>query len=230
MTERTARIPIVGVVCGLDEKNARTRRAYMHRVRTAGGTPILLAPPDAEHASLASEHAELCDAFVFTGGGDPDTSKFSVPTHPSANVEHPDRQAYETALLTHLADHAPDKPVLGVCLGMQMMTLVAGGSLDQHMPDTTPTHAEHMDDHTHPIALIDPHPVLSEGLVTSWHRQAVNNAGSLRVIARAPDKIIEAIDDPTRRFYLGVQWHPERTDNHPMGQAIFDALVAATRT
>jgi putative glutamine amidotransferase len=199
----------------------------MRCVRAAGGTPTLLAPGESDHAPLASEHAELCDAFVFTGGCDPDTSKFGEPTHPSAKVEHPDRQAYETALLAHLAEHAPDKPVLGVCLGMQMMALVAGGSLDQHMPDTTPTHAEHMDDNAHPITLCAPHSVLAAGTVTSWHRQSVDNPGTLRVAARAHDGVIEAIDDPARRLYLGVQWHPERTAADAMGQAVFDALVRA---
>jgi putative glutamine amidotransferase len=198
---------------------------YIRAVTAAGGLPVLL-PPVLE---LAYEFARRCDAFVFTGGDDPRTEPFGEPTHPKATPVHPDRQAFEIALLDELL-RRPAAPVLGVCLGMQMMALHAGGALHQHMPDVLPTAEDHRHDATHPIkTVIEPHPVIEPGAVTSHHRQAVRAPGRLRVVAVAPDGVIEAIDDPARPFYVGVQWHPERTAFEPLGATIFARLVQAAR-
>src|SRR5690606_30123082 len=167
-----------------------------------------------------------------TGGDDPDTEPFGEPTHPAARRIHPDRQRFETALLRAL-DQRREMPVLGICLGMQMMALAAGGRLNQHMPEDTPTHADHYDDRPHSLTRVCNGSVLWEaapqgaGVVTSWHRQAVRDPGRLRIVARAPDGVIEAIDDPGRAFYLGVQWHPERTSDPGLGIELFRRLVAA---
>lgn len=198
---------------------------YINAVAAAGGVPVLLPPI----ADLAHEFARRCDAFVFTGGDDPRTEAFGEPTHPRATPVHSDRQTFEEALLAEL-HRRPAIPVLGVCLGMQMMALHAGGALNQHMPDDVPTADDHRHDATHPIVtVVEAHPVLESGPVTSHHRQAVRAPGRLRVVAHAPDGIIEAIDDPERPFYLGVQWHPERTAFEPLGARIFTRLVQAVR-
>ncbi|TVQ62255.1 MAG: gamma-glutamyl-gamma-aminobutyrate hydrolase family protein [Phycisphaerales bacterium] len=179
---------------------------------------------------LARAHAAACDGFVFAGGDDPRTERYGEPTHPRANPVHPDRQAYEEALLRVLDEPAfAHKPVLGVCLGMQMMALHRGGSLVQHMPDEIPTHADHMDDRVHEIEPCETHAAVRGGAITSWHRQCVRSAGSMRIVARAPDGVIEAIDDPARAFYVGVQWHPERTRDAALGDDVFRALVGAVR-
>ena len=119
-------------------------------------------------------------------------------------------------------------PVLGICLGMQMMGLVAGGVLNQHLPETHPSHADHWE-HTHEIRSND-ESVLVSGMTYSKHRQAMQDTGSMQTLATAHDGVIEAIYDPSRRFYLGVQWHPERTENVPLGQRIIDQLVDAARS
>jgi putative glutamine amidotransferase len=200
---------------------------YVRAVAEAGGIPLILPPmPD-----LAPEYARRCEAFVFTGGDDPRTEAFGEPTHPSATPIHPDRQAFELALLGEL-QRRPAAPVLGVCLGMQMMALHAGGKLNQHMPDDVPTAEEHRHDRVHEIQVAADaggQTLIVPGPVTSHHRQAVREAGRLRVIARAPDGIIEAVDDPGRPFYLGVQWHPERTAFEPLGVKLFRRLVQAAR-
>lgn len=221
--------PTIAITCDIIEHKAIDRyaspRSYADAVHRAGGFPVLVAPiPGAERDTL-----DRCDGFLFTGGDDPVTEPFGEPTHPAAVRINPDRQAFETALLSLLASDARERPVLGVCLGMQLMALCAGGRLDQHMPDTTPTHAEHWDaDHAVTLnpGLKTP---LGPGVVRSRHRQAVSDPGALRVIASAHDGVIEAIDDPARHFYLGVQWHPERTPDAPVGQAIVDAFIAAAR-
>lgn len=219
-------LPLIGITCLVDEPNTRIRRAYADAVFAAGAIPIHLPVPRPEHRPAAVElYLRICDGFVLTGGFDPITEHYGEPTDPRVTREHPDRQAFEEALLKAL-DHERDRPVLGVCLGMQLMALHAGGRLNQWMSDSVPTHAQHYDDHRHPITLqIDPAPI-PEGEVTSWHRQSVDDPGRLRVIAAAPDGVIEAIDDPHRPFYLGVQWHPERTASPELGLNLFKALVS----
>lgn len=215
--------PVVGITCDVVEERARVRILYAKCVAKAGGTPILLPPLPA----MAHEHAELCAALIMTGGNDPLTEPFGAPTHPMAERVPPTRQAYELAVL-HAFDERPQKPVLGVCLGMQYMALVAGGELDQHLPETTPTAADHMDERTHRVEPVNGSR-LPAGEVTSSHHQAVRDAGALEIAAVAPDGVIEAVRDPSRPFYLGVQWHPERTDDHGLGQRLFDQLVEAAR-
>jgi putative glutamine amidotransferase len=110
---------------------------------------------------------------------------------------------------------------------MQMMALHAGGRLDQFMPDTTPTHREHWDA-VHEVRSLDG-AMLSGGAVHSRHKQAVSHPGSLATLAVAHDGVIEAVHDPARRFYIGVQWHPERTGDGPLGLGLFARLIAAAR-
>ena len=194
--------------------------AYTDAVTTAGGIPIILPPV----ANDIQAHLALCDAFVLTGGDDPVTEPFGNPTHPAAVRVHESRQIYETQLLRELQQSHPNAPVLGVCLGMQMMSLIAEGSLNQHLPDTHTTHADHWDrDHD----IIPTTSIMLPGTVHSRHRQAISNPGSLEVLATSPDGLIEAVGDPRRRFYLGVQWHPERTDCAPLGSDLFARLIAA---
>lgn len=217
--------PLIGITSLVDEPNTRVRRAYADAVFAAGAIPIHLPVPRAVDRAAAIKHyLRVCDGFVLTGGFDPITEHHGQPTDPRVTREHPDRQAFDEHLLGAL-DRLTDRPVLGVCLGMQLMALHAGGRLNQWMPDSVPTHAEHYDDRRHTISLrVDPAPIPA-GEVTSWHRQSVDDPGRLRVIAVADDGVIEAIDDPDRPFYLGVQWHPERTAAPELGLNLFRSLV-----
>ncbi len=217
--------PLVAITTDLIDRNARPTAicttAYAHRVTQAGGLPILLPPIP----QLAPDAAARFDAFVFTGGDDPVTEPFGVPTHPKADRLHPDRQAFEIALLTQLRDHHPDKPVLAICLGMQLMALLAAGTLDQYMPDTTPSAQRHWDA-DHPIIPEQNCDWLTAANVHSRHKQAVATPGSLTIAARSDDNIIEALHDPARSFYRGVQWHPERTDTPALGANLFKLLIS----
>lgn len=220
--------PIIGITTLVDEPNTRVRRAYPNAVFAAGGTPVLLpVPRPDDRREAVQRYLDLCDGFVLTGGFDPTTERYGQPTDPRVTREHPDRQSFDEALLEALASE-PLRPVLGVCLGMQLMALHAGGRLNQWMSDTIPTHAAHYDDNRHPISpAVEQGPILA-GEVTSWHRQAVDDPGRLRVIAVADDGVIEAIDDPDRPYYLGVQWHPERTATTALGLDLFRMLVTTS--
>lgn len=220
--------PIVGITCDLTDPpsasgatgrpRVEVRIAYARCVAAAGGVPVLLAPI----VALIPDYLKLCDAFVFTGGDDPRTESFGVPTHPTAKPMHPERQAFELALIEALRAGRRDAPVLGVCLGMQLMTLHAGGRMNQHLPETMGPAA---DAHWN-----QPHEVVGRfgrGLVDSMHRQAMETPGTLEVLAQSSDGLIEAVRDPARKHYVGVQWHPERTPDPAFGQNLFDALVRA---
>ncbi len=219
--------PLIAITTDLEPARGTLRAfsylTYARCVLRAGAQPVYIPPiPGTERMS-----AERFDGFVFAGGDDPRTEPFGAPTHPKATPVQEDRQAFETELLRLLEAERPHAPVLGVCLGMQMMALVAGGELDQHMPDTRPDAGRHWEQN-HAIAPA-PGSTLAPGEIYSKHRQAVSDPGPLRVTALSDDGVIEAIDDPRRSFYLGVQWHPERTPDERLGQRIFDELAKACR-
>ena len=220
------RRPLIAITSDLMVRNDRltafSTMTYSSAVLRAGAIPVILPPIPSDLTQLI----EHFDAFILTGGDDPQTESFGVPTHPAAVRVLEDRQSFETNLLNLLNDH-PQVPVLGICLGMQMMALCNGGTLNQHLPDTHATHSAHWE-HEHTIESID-QSVLKSGAVYSKHRQAVEDPGKYRVLATSSDNIIEAIDDPDRAFTLGVQWHPERTTNDQLGQHIINQLVDAAR-
>jgi putative glutamine amidotransferase len=211
--------PVIGITADAAGDCFQLGRGYVRAVAAAGGLPIIL--PSA--ADLAREYVAACDGFVLSGGDDPDTTSWGVPLHPAAKPLDPERQAFECALLAAL-DAAPDVPVLGVCLGMQLMAIHAGGSLEQHLPDVLPTAGDHWGRRLHRVE-----GAIGAGTVVSHHRQAMRDAGALHVVATAPDGVIEAVQCEERPFYLGVQWHPERSDDDPLGAALFRRLVAAAR-
>lgn len=219
-TNSNRRKPVIGVTADIADTRLQVGEAYARMIVQAGGLPIVL-PPVPE---MAEETLALCDGVVMTGGDDPDTTRWGVPMHPKARPLHPQRQAFEIALLEAL-DRKPRVPVLGVCLGMQLMGLHCGGTLDQHLPDTLATAADHWDKRAHEIS-----GELGSGVVHSHHRQALRDAGALAVLARAPDGVIEAVERRGREtMYLGVQWHPERTEDERLGVGLFRRLVDAAR-
>jgi putative glutamine amidotransferase len=214
--------PLIGIAPDVVEPRPGSIRAmcplaYAESIRRAGGWPLVL-PPILE---LIPEHIERCDGFVLTGGDDPRTEAFGEPTHPKATPVHPIRQAFDTALLRALMQRE-EVPALGVCLGMQMMALVAGGSINQHLPDTHESAGNHAGNSRHAVTL-----GCQSGVVTSHHHQAVREPGCLRIAAQSDDGVVEAIDRPGSKFFLGVQWHPERTDDPALGQGVFDRFVQA---
>ena len=220
--------PVIGITVDnvescISSGKYESNLAYSRMVAEAGGLPLLL-PQEIE---LAAHYVELCDGVMLTGGDDARTESFGIPAHPQARCIDPRRQAFEFALLDALASR-PQRPALGVCLGMQLMALYAGGRMNQHLPDTLPAAVEdHQHNQRHAVVLgicesaLLAAPGATVNLVradltgetvVSSHHQAVEDAGPLRVIATSPDGVIEAIDDPRRPFYVGVQWHPERSE------------------
>ena len=228
------RRPVIGITLDNREPKAgppafELRTTYIDAVDAAGGAPLCLPQVPA----CAETYVGLCDGMLLTGGNDVRMEGFGVATHSRACTMDPRRQAFEFALLAAL-DRRPELPVLGICLGMQLMAMHAGGMLDQHLPDVLGEEAaaRHAGDHRHAVLRLTPDTRLpaTQGLdVASYHHQAVRDPGRLRIVARADDGVVEAVDDPGKPFYLGVQWHPERTGPTPLGAGLIAHLVEACR-
>ncbi len=214
--------PRIGVTMNLVDGQCQIRDDYLRRIVDHGGMPVPLSPLTPQGG--VSELIDGLDAVILTGGSDPDMSTFGVPTDPRAKVMDPRRQAFEIALLEYVAATGSNIPVLGICLGMQLLGLVHGGRLQQHLPDVLETAEDHRDGALHPVT--GPR---YAGMVHSDHVQALETSGRLDVLAVSADGVIEAIIDPDRDFLIGVQWHPERTEDDAVGASLFEDLVAAAR-
>ena len=207
--------PIIAVSPDIRDGRVRVSQAVLDAIVEAGGVPMIL--PGDPKSALAL--LQLARGLVLTGGDDPRMEAFGQATHPASVLVHPARQALDLALLEASA-RRPDRPVLAICLGMQYLGLVCGGSLEQHLPDVLDTAATHANNAVHAVS-----GPLGEGEVVSHHRQALSGVGSLEVIARSPDGVIEAVRHPNRDWTLGVQWHPERMGEGPLGVGLLRTLV-----
>ena len=208
------------------------RENYFAVLRRAGALPVAL-PHEADDAD---DYLARIDGLVITGGAfDVDPALFGDAERHATVTTKDRRTAFELAAAR--AAHARDMPLLGICGGQQLLNVALGGTLIQHIPDAVPGALAHeqpnpRDEPGHSVR-ITPGTLLrrivgaDELAVNSAHHQAVREvAPGLVVDARAPDGVIEGIEDPGRRFCLGVEWHPEYLVSD--GDAlIFDAFVAA---
>ena len=230
--------PRIAVTAGLEQRGGKERVyllvPYADAVVAAGGMPVVL-PPTGQDLT-ADELAAVADGLLLSGGGDPDAALWGEATHRAANVIDPRRQRADLAW-PPLAE-ACGMPALGICLGCQEMAVARGGRLIQHLPDEPGDVADHggggRPETTHPVT-VEADSLLGRIVgshtleVKSTHHQAVREPGrGMRVVARSPDGVIEAIEDPAPgRFLLGVQWHPERLITEPPHLALFEALCRA---
>jgi putative glutamine amidotransferase len=174
--------------------------------------PLLLPP--VEQVGAAEAVVARLDGLVISGGADVDPGRYGAEPHPRSAGWRPDRDEWEAALLD--AAEAAGLPVLGVCRGMQVMAVHAGGTLVQHVPDLV-GHEDHSPGgdrfgavrvRTEPgsrlAALVG-----DEVAVSCHHHQAVGSHPGFEPAARAADGTLEAMEAPGDRFCVGVQWHPE---------------------
>ena len=200
---------------------------YVRSVEAAGGSAVLL-PPQSLTAAVAL--VARLDGLIVTGGADVDPHRYGQQPHQHTRVR-PDRDAWELAVLA--AAEVAGLPTLGICRGMQVMAVRAGGTLIQHLPEVV-GHAEHGPEgdafgwtsiRTTPGSMVAS--LVGDAVqVSCHHHQAVLEHPGFTVSARAADGTVEALEDPDRRFWVGVQWHPEYGDDHEL----FAGLVRAAAT
>ena len=193
--------------------------AYVNSVKEAGGVPFLIP----HIPELAADALDALDGVLLTGGDDIDMRNFGQVLHAKADLMPPLRQRGEFALLRAL-DQRPTLPVLGICLGMQLMGVHNGCPLIQHLHDVIPNGDRHVGNKIHSIT-----GSIGSGQVTSSHHQALASAGPFETLALSDDGVLEAIRLANRSFYVGVQWHPERTQDQKLGLGIIEKLVNAAQ-
>ena len=209
------------------------RQNYTAAVAAAGGLAVAL-PHD---PGLAAAYLERLDGLIVTGGAfDVDPALYGDSERHATVELKAERTTAEWAFLQGAL--ARDMPVLGICGGQQLLAVVLGGTLIQHIPDAVADALAHEQATSHyqpgHIVEILPDTRLREIVgaatmqVNTSHHQAVRAAGRGRVNAMAPDGVIEGIEAPEKRFCIGVQWHPEYLID-PGDAALFTALVAACR-
>jgi putative glutamine amidotransferase len=186
--------------------------AYAAAVEASGGIPVLLPPVG--QAGAADVVVARLDGLVISGGADVDPGRYGASPHPRTTGWRPDRDAWESALLDAAA--AVALPVLGVCRGMQLMAVHAGGVLDQHTPDLVDheRHSPGADEYgeievstttgSRVAALVG-----DRLAVNCHHHQSVQTHPGFVAVAHAADGTLEAMEAPGDRFCVAVQWHPE---------------------
>jgi gamma-glutamyl-gamma-aminobutyrate hydrolase PuuD len=198
------------------------------RALEGAGARVLLVPPDADGVE---ETLDALDGILFSGGADLDPAAYGAEAHPETNGVRPERDRAELALLEGAL--ARDMPVLAVCRGVQVLNVARGGDLVQHLPEVVgnESHREVKGAFSeHPVRIEDESRlggVLGDRTpVKSSHHQGLGRVGEgLREVAWADDGTVEALEDPERRFAVGVLWHPEAGED----MKLFEALVAEAR-
>jgi putative glutamine amidotransferase len=233
------RRPVIGVTLDSEQSGGYSkypwyaiRQNYAEAIVAAGGLPVAL-PHD---PALAPDYLDRIDALVVTGGAfDVDPALYgAVDRHATVTLKQ-GRTAAEQALTEGAL--ARNLPVLGICGGEQLLAVLLGGSLIQHIPDAIPDALDHEQPNPRheaghavrvtPGTLLHRIVGVTHMEVNSSHHQAVRDPGRFAVVnAVAADSVIEGVEDPRYRFCLGVQWHPEFAID-PGDRRIFDALIAA---
>jgi putative glutamine amidotransferase len=210
------------------------RENYCTAVARAGGLPVLL--PHGQNG--VADYLGMIDGLIVSGGNfDVDPALFGATSRHATVKTKQARTAFEFAMTE--AALAADLPVLGICGGQQLLHVVLGGTLIQHIPEEVPGALAHeqpnpRNEPGHPVLVLDGTllrriVMVAEMAVNSAHHQAAGDAPEgVLINAVAPDGVIEGIEVPARRFCLGIQWHPEFEISEG-DTRIFAAFVAAAR-
>lgn len=230
--------PLIGITAGLNdqEKYQVLSRYFMESIIAQGGLPVML-PLTTDEALLRS-YVDGLDGFLFSGGADVDPLLFGQWQKSGCGSICPLRDAHELTLAKLLLQRN-DKPVLGICRGLQVLNIALGGDIYQDLPSEYKgdliAHRQKQPSYypSHPVTVMEGsllHRITGqqELMVNSLHHQALHHMGAWQVCATAPDGVIEAAELPQHPFFMGVQWHPERLyDRDPAANALFAAFVKA---
>jgi len=228
--------PLIAVVPLWDEERASywMLPGYMDAVLAAGGFPLM--PPLLTSGADVQASMKLFDGFLLTGGQDVAPGFYGEAVREACGETCPMRDTME-AELVRLAIEA-DKPLFGICRGIQFLNAALGGTLIQDIPTELASDLVHSQE---PPYDVPAHPVTLSGYlkdllgtrtleVNSSHHQGIEKlAPGLTACAQAPDGLIEAVHLPGRKFVLAAQWHPECAPDWPSSRTLFQTFVDACR-
>jgi gamma-glutamyl-gamma-aminobutyrate hydrolase PuuD len=202
---------------------------YVESVERAGGR-ALVVPPSTEGVD---ETLDVLDGLVFSGGIDIDPAQYAAERHPATDPSQAHRDAGELALLARALER--DMPVLAICRGFQLLNVLRGGDLIQHLPEEV-GHEGHRETpgvfSEHPVEVKEGTRLASiigarhEGVKSSHHQGVARIGEGLVETAWSQDGALEGLEDPSKRFAVGVLWHPEMEEDD---KRLFEALVAEAR-
>ena len=230
--------PIIGVTPSVDEEKNRclVQPGYLESIDRAGGLGLMLPLTDRDED--IEQFIRLCDGFLFVGGPDIEPWRYGQELLPECGPQNKERDAMEWKLMK--AALAADKPVLGVCRGIQVLNAVLGGTLYQDIPSQYKTESSHempqppYNRTAHLFRVVEGTPLaefpLPEGINSRHHQAILELAPGLEIMAYAEDGIIEAVRLPEKRFVWAVQWHPEAYwEEDGLHLELFRQLVKAAR-
>jgi putative glutamine amidotransferase len=225
--------PIVGITSYVedarwgywDARAALVPHSYVRAVERAGGRALVVPPAD----DGVEETLDALDGLILSGGSDLDPSLYGADAHVETRETRPARDRAELVLLQ--AALARDLPVLAICRGVEVLNVARGGDLVQHLPEVvgSEVHKEEPGVFSEHDVTIRPNSRLASivgerGSVSSHHHQGPAQVGEgLEETAWAEDGTVEALEDPHRRFALGVLWHPEEDEDGKLFEALVDA-------
>jgi putative glutamine amidotransferase len=236
--------PVIGICTAVerarwsvwDQDAFLLARSYVRAIQDAGGLVVMI-PPDPSLNEEPDEVLDLLDGLILAGGADIDPSAYGAEPHPETKGTVPERDDFELALARRALDR--DIPLLGICRGMQLMNVARGGTLEQHLPESHGHHDHRrvlgtFDDADHDVRLAEgslAHRAAGEEVhaTKSHHHQGIGRVGEgFEVTGWAVmDDLPEVLEDPTRRFALGVQWHPEADETSRFVAALVEEAAQA---
>ena len=233
--------PIIAIQAQIDNAtgNPFIDRRYVDLIRNAGGFPVVVAPVASDEESR--QVLAFCQGVLIPGGDDMDPALYGQERLATTDAPVPERDAGEPLLIN--AALAADRPLLGICRGAQMLQVVLGGPMIQHVPGAFPSSIDHwqaepFDAPAHPVEALPGTPLAKAmeragipltAQVNSLHHQAIALplAEGLALMACAPDHMTEAVYVPANRFAWGIQWHPEMMPDDPLSLLIAEEFVNA---
>lgn len=235
--------PIIGLTHSiqLDEKKLYMPMSYSIAIRESGGTPVIL--PITREDEVIKAYADMVDGVLFSGGDDIDPHSYGEDQVWACGDISPLRDDFEVKLARTLLEKYPNKPILGICRGEQVLNVALGGTLYQDLRsqyDGCICHQQHQiaPYASHRVTLTEGsllHRIYGDTVIgtNSHHHQAVKLIGEgLQVTAAAPDGVIEGFEKPDHPYFVAVQWHPERLiereENAPH-KRLFASFVNACR-
>jgi len=237
--------PLIGIPAGSLEPSPAADAPYFQfngnytaALAAADAIPVVI-PPNLPEGALVGLFERL-DGLCLAGGADVDPTHYGEPPHPALKKVDPPRDHLELILARWAL--AADLPILGICRGIQLLNVAAGGALYQDIAAQLPAAGKHAfklsespwERPTHGVRLAEGSALARivgqrDLLTNSFHHQAVSRlAAGFVATGWAADGVVEAIEDPTRRFVVGVQWHPEAmVASNPLARRLFAAFVEA---